>query len=525
VNELARRRRTLAAIVLALAAVVVPASAWLVVGQDAAQQHARELREEPLRRGEVVARTLADRLRGRLEAIRDAESQRPVAQFRVHPPEEFANCECSIHDVSPLITGPQDPFVEAYFEIDPAGSLTLPILEPVSGVDPDPDRYQRAWERAAPLAAAITEIRASLDAESPPSDLVQPMFQWHGIELENRPALVGLRRAVDERGVLVQGFVLSDSAVRGWLAAAELPARLGPFREVPDPNEAVGIVPLDCTSWEIAVSLGVTAAEADVRAAAVLAGFWRTFSIGAGAALLAVLSLVALILNTERQSRQRAQFAASAAHELRTPLTGLRLYSEMLRDGIDDPERSSRYADRIAEESERLSRVVTNVLGFTRLERGTLEVRTAAVDPVEVLSGIVERLRPATASNGASLEFDHSGFEGTVEADPEALGQIVQNLVDNAEKYGRESTDRGILLTLRKVGETIEIAVRDHGPGIAPELERRLFEPFTRGTSPDQPAGLGLGLALARELAKAQRARLEHVSPPDGGAMFILRFS
>jgi signal transduction histidine kinase len=287
----------------------------------------------------------------------------------------------------------------------------------------------------------------------------------------------------------------------------------------------VGIVPLDCTSWEIAVSLGVTAAEADVRAAAVLAGFWRTFSIGAGAALLAVLSLVALILNTERQSRQRAQFAASAAHELRTPLTGLRLYSEMLRDGIDDPERSSRYADRIAEESERLSRVVTNVLGFTRLERGTLEVRTAAVDPVEVLSGIVERLRPATASNGASLEFDHSGFEGTVEADPEALGQIVQNLVDNAEKYGRESTDRGILLTLRKVGETIEIAVRDHGPGIAPELERRLFEPFTRGTSPDQPAGLGLGLALARELAKAQRARLEHVSPPDGGAMFILRFS
>ena len=446
-NELARRRRTLAAIILALAAVVVPASAWLVVGQGAAQQHAAELREGPQRRGEVVARTLADRLRGRLEAIRDAESQRPVVQFQVHPPGELANCECSIHDVSPLISGPQDPFVEAYFEIDPAGSLTLPILEPVSGVDPDPDRFQRAWERAAPLTAAITEIRASLDAESPPSDLSQPMFQWHGIELANSPALVGLRRAVDERGELIQGFVLSDSAVRGWLDAAELPARLGPYRDTPRPNEAVGEVPLDCTSWEIAVGLGATTAEADARADAVLAGFWRTFSIGAGAALLAVMSLVALILNTERQSRQRAQFAASAAHELRTPLTGLRLYGEMLRDGIEDPERSSRYAGRIAEESERLSRVVTNVLGFTRLERGTLEVSTATVDPVEVLSGIVERLRPTIAGNGASLEFDHAGFEGSLQADPEAIGQIIQNLVDNAEKYGREAADRRILLT------------------------------------------------------------------------------
>jgi signal transduction histidine kinase len=524
VNELARRRRTLAAIVLALAAVVVPASAWLVVGQDAAQQHARELREEPLRRGEVVARTLADRLQGRLEAIRDAESQRPVVQFRVHPPGELANCECSIHDVSPLITGPQDPFVEAYFEIDPGGALTLPILEPVSGVDPDPDRYQRAWERAAPLTAAITEIRASLDAESPPSDLAQPMFQWHGIELADKPALVGLRRAIDGRGELVQGFVLSESAVRGWLAAAELPAYLGPYRDTPRPNEAVGIVPLDCTSWEISVSLGVTAAEADARAAAVLAGFWRTFSFGAGAALLAALSLVALILNTERQSRQRAQFAASAAHELRTPLTGLRLYSEMLRDGIDDPERLSRYADRIAEESERLSRVVTNVLSFTRLERGTLEVKTTLIDPVEVLSAIVDRIRPAITGNGASLEFDHTGFLGTVQSDAEALGQIVQNLVDNAEKYGRESADRRILLTLRSEGSGIEISVRDHGPGIAPELTGRIFEPFVRGASPDQPAGLGLGLALARELARAQGAMLDHVSPPDGGALFVLRF-
>lgn len=521
-NEVGKRRHTLIAIALALLAVVVPASAWLLVGQNAAQQQAADIREEPQRRGESVARALADRLRGRLEAIRDAESQRPVVQFKVHPPEDLEECNCAVHDVSPLITGPQDPFTEAYFEIDPDGALTLPILEPVSGVDPDPDRYQRAWEMAPSLRSAIRDIRISLDAESSPTDLTRPAFQWHGIDLGDQPTLVALRRASDARGDLIQGFLLSESAVQSWLAAAELPARFGPWQGA-SATVAVGEVPLDCTRWEISVGLEPAAAEAEARAASILADFWRIFSVGAGAALLAALSLVALILNTERQSRQRAQFAASAAHELRTPLTGLRLYGEMLRDGIEDPERAARYAGRIAEESERLSRVVTNVLGFTRLERGTLEVNTTEIDPVEVLGEVVERLRPAIASNGATLEFDAEGFDGNLRADPEALGQIVQNLIDNAEKYSREASDRRLHLELRSAGDSVEIEVRDHGPGIAPELGRHLFEPFVRGKSPDQPAGLGLGLALARELAKAQGATLEHRAVPDGGTAFVLK--
>lgn len=518
------RRHTLIVIVLALAAVVVPASAWLVVGHRAAADHATELREEPHRRGVEVARALADRLLGRLEAIRDAESQRPVVQFQVHTPDELGECNCAIHDVSPLLTGPQDPFTEAYFEIAESGELTLPILESVSGVDPDPDRYQRAWELAPPLRSAIRDIRISLETESAPSDLGQPGFQWHGIDIDGKPQLVALREATDSRGEVIQGFVLSDRAVRGWLAAAELPASFGPFQDAADPSVAIGEVPLDCTLWQIAVGLGPAVAEAEERAAAILAGFWRTFAIGSGAAMLAAFSLVVLLLNTERQSRQRAAFAASAAHELRTPLTGLRLYGEMLREGIDDRERSMRYAGRIAEESERLSRVVTNVLGFTRLERGTLEVSTEPLEPASVLLELVDRLRPAIENNGAVLVFDDGGYTGTIDADREALGQIVQNLIDNAEKYTREAQDRTLRVELRRAGGATEIEVRDHGPGIPPDLARRLFEPFTRGESPDQPAGLGLGLALAHELAHAQGATLEYAPAEDGGAKFVLRF-
>jgi signal transduction histidine kinase len=231
-----------------------------------------------------------------------------------------------------------------------------------------------------------------------------------------------------------------------------------------------------------------------------------------------------LILSTERQARQRAAFAASAAHELRTPLAGLRLYGEMLRDGIHDDERSRRYAGRIAEESERLSRVVTNVLGFTRLERGTLEVSTGPIDARAVLDEVVERLRPAIESNGAVLVLEADEGSATIESDRDALGQIVQNLVDNAEKYTRGATDRTVHVELRPVDGATLIAVRDHGPGVPPDLVPQLFEPFTRGSLPDQPAGLGLGLALARELAVAQGATLEYETPAGGGARFVLTF-
>ena len=106
----------------------------------------------------------------------------------------------------------------------------------------------------------------------------------------------------------------------------------------------------------------------------------------------------------------------------------------------------------------------------------------------------------------------------------DAFGQIIQNLVDNAEKYSREATDRSIHVELRGDATAIEVEVRDHGPGVASDLVARLFHPFTRGTSPDQPAGLGLGLALARELAAAQGASLEYAPAAGGGSRFVLRF-
>ena len=564
-NLAARTRRTGAAVALTVIAIAAPCVAWYVVGSASAEREATALRQRPLERGHDIARALADRLRGRLEAMRDSESQRPAYHFQPSYHDPTTTCQCASRTPSPLATGPRDPFVEIYFEIDGTGRLQVPVLGDLEGVTPDADRLQRAHELHDELAAAsgrlvdmahghigdlpaVSTVAASraprtLRTELPglaardalaADPVATDAFQWYGLELDARPLLVALRRVGPQANAPVQGFVLSPDAVDDWLRTAELPATLRPGRPLAAhaPDEAVADVQLDCTRWEIAVDVSEAMAEAEATAGRVEAGFVRSFAVGSGFAVLAGAAVIFLLVSTERMARQRSRFAAAAAHELRTPLSGLRLYGEMLGGALDDREKSRRYARRIAEESERLSRVVTNVLGFTRLERGGVQVHRREGDLAAALREVVERLRPAVEGNGARLELDLGalprGADGLPTAgalyDPDALDPIVQNLVDNAEKYGREATDRRITVSLVESGDRLALRVRDRGPGVSPRVAGELFHPFRRGEHPDQPAGLGLGLPLVDALARAHGAPPRWRNCEDGGAEFTVVF-
>jgi len=346
-------------------------------------------------------------------------------------------------------------------------------------------------------------------------------LQWHSIPINRAPALVALRDVQTPYGRAVQGFLIAPAAIADLLKAAPFPARFLPGA----PSGGFeSPVPLGNADWHVAVDARVDLAAASVKARAVRGEFLRAFGWGVTAASIAGLCVIGLIWQTERLARQRSQFAASAAHELRTPLAGLRLYCDMLAEGLGDPGRARDYARRVADEAERLGRVVANVLGFTRLERGTLKVSPEPGDLAAAVRECVERQRPALEALGATVTLDVAGTFPEQKFDRDALAQILQNLLDNAEKHTRNAADRAIRVALTTSGNTVELSVSDHGPGIPRKVRRQLFRPFARGNHADAPAGLGLGLTLVRGLVRAHGGEIRYADADGGGARFVVTF-
>jgi signal transduction histidine kinase len=344
-------------------------------------------------------------------------------------------------------------------------------------------------------------------------------FQWHTVNIDRVPSLVALREVETPIGRNVQGFLIAATGIADILRAAPFPARL----ELGPPHTPNGVaLALDNTLWHVSVDAGPDRAAARAEAQSIRLGFLRVFAWGTALAIIAGLCVVGLVWQTDRLARQRSQFAASAAHELRTPLAGLRLYSDMLADGLGDPGNARQYARRIADEAERLGRVVANVLGFSRLERGTLAVHPEVGDIATVVREAVTRQQAALEAAGAQVTLTVAGNLPSVKFDRDALAQILQNLLDNAEKHTRQADNRTIDVTLAVVAGQVELAVADHGPGIARRAQRKLFQPFIRGNHRDAPAGIGLGLTLVKTLTQAQGGTVIYRDNDGGGARFVV---
>ena len=252
------------------------------------------------------------------------------------------------------------------------------------------------------------------------------------------------------------------------------------------------------------------------KLAAFTAGKGPAGSVGSGAVfgLIGALIAVALALSglavyfyressrELRRAEQRVSFVNHVSHELKTPLTNIRMYAELLQmTGDEKDDKSTRYLDVVVSESQRLSRLIDNVLTFGRQQRKALKLRLSGGVVDETIDSVLESFRPSLESKGVKVTFQ-AGASDRVLLDADVLRQIVANLLGNVEKYAPESGEARV--RSRREDDRTIITVTDRGPGIPAAEREKIFEPFVRLSSKvsDGVAGTGIGLSIARELAR-----------------------
>jgi len=226
----------------------------------------------------------------------------------------------------------------------------------------------------------------------------------------------------------------------------------------------------------------------------------------AGLALLLAFSATVTCIAVKRQrelSDKKTAFIAAVTHELRTPLTTLRMHAEMLDQELVPDDRKKRVYEELARETERLSRLVENVLAMSKLEEGRWVIEKKKGDLARAVENVVDSLEPRAKELGFALNFHAEAECNTIEFDPRAVELAVQNLVDNALKYAAENEPLEVDIAVEPQGSGVRVVVKDHGPGIAPSMRERVFDRFDRAGASEKKPGTGLGLALVRELARA----------------------
>ncbi len=223
-----------------------------------------------------------------------------------------------------------------------------------------------------------------------------------------------------------------------------------------------------------------------------------------------------------RVAHQRVSFVNQVSHELKTPLTNIRLYAEMARARAEHREDPAAVRQLIVVETEtaRLNRLIQNVLNFARKQRDRLTVMTKRVNLADVIARVTEQWRPVLEKRGLALEVT-AAPDMPVQTDPDAVEQILGNLLSNAEKYAAEG--RWVRVEAG-AGDPLQVSIQDNGPGIPPSKQEQIFEPFERLRSDlrEGVSGTGIGLTISRELAQQLGGKLMVDPACRKGARFIL---
>ena len=217
-------------------------------------------------------------------------------------------------------------------------------------------------------------------------------------------------------------------------------------------------------------------------------------------------------------------FMSSVTHELRTPLTSIRALSELMLDtpDMETPQREE-FLRIVVSESERLSRLVNQVLDMAKIESGQAEWHNTDVDMRELVAGAVRATSELFRARGAAVELALPDAVPRIRADPDRLTQVMLNLLSNAAKFVPAEGGR-VEVALRRDGDGLVVEVRDNGPGVPADEQASVFEKFRQGgDAATRPPGTGLGLPISRQIVDHFGGRMWLESEPGKGACFAFR--
>jgi signal transduction histidine kinase len=228
-------------------------------------------------------------------------------------------------------------------------------------------------------------------------------------------------------------------------------------------------------------------------------------------------------------ARQQQDFVSAVSHELKSPLTSIRMYGEMLKEGWADEEKRQSYYEFIHDESERLSRLISNVLHLASITRNEPQFDLKPTNVGELMNSTESKISNQIERAGFELRCKtiNDADKAIIRIDEDCFAQIIINLVDNAIKFSKNAENKVIEVSSKRSADNrIQFSVRDHGPGIPKDQMKKIFQLFYRSESEltRETIGTGIGLAIVHQLTLAMNGNVDLINA-EPGAEFRVSFS